>query len=190
MPNLDQRRAQPGPGTGPTWTRDGQSGPGTGPTWTRDRPHLDQGRCPTRTRDRAQPGPCPGLAELVFSEEGVANPFLRKKTIPGMFFLSWGYPRIWIPGSPRLRISGLTPSQNKHSQGIFFLGRGWPTPSPEKKYLGMFFFFLRPKQKSEAPEKKFLGHGRRRPTFGPLGPIGESSGPHRGHSPGVLCMTS
>ena len=53
----------------------------------------------------------------------------------------------------------------------FFLGRGWPTPSPEKTFLGNFnseaeHKVLRP------PKKKFQGHGGCRPTFGALGPIG------------------
>ena len=48
------KRAQPGPGTSPTWTRDGQApGPGTGR-------HLDQARAGTWTRHRSQPGPGPG----------------------------------------------------------------------------------------------------------------------------------
>ena len=107
-----------------------QPGPGTGPTWTRHGPNLDQGRAqpgPGTNLDqtRAQPGPCPGPAEFLFWGGGGRPP--PHKNNQGLVSSECGgHPRILIPGSPSLPESGSTPlplSQNKHSEG-FFSGEG------------------------------------------------------------------
>ena len=76
VPNGPRRRARPGAGMGPTWTRDmpnldqghAQPGSGTCPTWTRDMPNLDHGHAQPEPgtglnldQARAQPGPGTGL---------------------------------------------------------------------------------------------------------------------------------
>ena len=119
-------------------------GPGPGPTWTRHGPNLDQAQAqpgPGTGQARAQPGPGTGLSlapaqgpqNLFFLSRGWPTPS-SEKNFPRIFFSGWGVvSESGFQGAPGWGYLDLPPSQNKKSQGFFFLGRGWPTPSPENK---------------------------------------------------------